>query len=1086
MSAERPYDSDFTQSEPSAHHESQLVSDETNSLQDLLRNAPSTYGSVAETNDWITVTSREPSDNLHLDGSVNTDAEDENGSTHTLPSQPPTPIDPSKIPLPVSGPPSNIALSVSRTLSTQRSCQGDRMVDSARLAPSSLEEMRPQSYKKTIKNAGKVLEHIKNGSVGQSSRHVGTSITYYDYRDDLRSDPTYIYQSGTIAALGHVPEDVQLRLILVEDLSKPVIDELGENFGINPEFFEEHLLNSGYAGGKYASPPARNWSTASFEKSYLSFRWIRPVYRLPTYFSSGDLEDLLQSSVTHFTREKSVTTEILTNIFRLDWALWTNPTTTAMVKRVCGLEERVSIWRKKLIGQETEIVIVLLDPLPEISEEHHYWTSTASRPENDENKDRKEKKKEKKKKKKMEEKDDSADDDDSSRSPSIESRQHLTPSDSERGAVGKDSDYTPHLSSVERSTYRESTSSREHSGEYDRDDDTPHHSSMEHGQYWTPPISQSTNGQNDSHDASYHSFVEPSRYWESTGSWQENGQNDGDDTPHHSFMERNRRQQSITSQEGNSENYDYDDASHYSSTEQGMYIGDLIIDEEQPQRVRDERSFAQALGWILGRERRKNFRPGKKREVLNVNLVEKKRRRDVWNKVIIEQIAPRQAVSADLDCVFQSSHSMADLQKKLQETKSTKTEICDALEMHQGPISLVRPLIRIIRQDTMTLINQLRQVLDEIDIEILDDIKMEDRLSLWRQIINRAQRELPELKDSMEPFIEFLIKLHPPNSPLEVAATELEATRDMHELWKDIDQTLLRLSKTSASVTSNMGLLESRRSIDEAHAVARLTELAFIFIPMSFAASIFGMQIEPFANPVPLSNFFVVAIVVTSFAYAMRMTMRSHWLIALKTAVKKDVRDYAARNGQPVQPRALPMLLVFRSIASRLGTIISSICKWVVQRARLLAESFWGVFGFIISFVLLNAGASAIPIGVLWTRELDSNTRVAVSIAIIFLVIATVGIPFWMRSELEFRNALPKLIMKTVRRAPWQVKMALIYVTLTATFIAVPLALIWTRPLAIGIKSGLTLGILMTVILIMLAFVLLSTSGPYRWMRFQR
>ncbi|KAJ5173766.1 Mg2+ transporter protein CorA-like/Zinc transport protein ZntB [Penicillium coprophilum] len=1118
MSAEQPYDSDFTQSESSAHPESQLVLDETNSLQDLLRNAPSIYGSAAETNDWITVTSREPSDNLHLDGSVNTDAEDENGSTHAVPSQPPTPTDPSKIPLPVSGTPSNISLSVSRTLSTQRSREGDRMVDSTRLAPSPIEEKRPQSYKKTIKNAGKVLEHIKNGSVGLSSRHVGTSITYYDYRDHLRSDPTHIYQSGTIAALGHVPKDVQQRLILVEDLSNPMIDQLGENFGINPEFFEEHLLNSGYAGGKYDSPPARNWSTASFEKSYLSFRWIRPVYRLPTYFSSGDLEDLLQSSVTHFTREKSVTTEILTNIFRLDWALWTNPTTTAMMKRVCGLEERVSIWRKKLIDQETEIVIVLLDPLPEISEEHHYWTSSASQLENDENKDQKEKKKEKKRKKKrMKEKDDSTDDDDSSRSPSIESRQHLTPSSSQRGNVGKDSGYTPHPSSVERSTYREptssrgrsgeyycddstphsssversiyreSTSSRKQSGEYHRGDDTPHHSSTEQGQYWTPPISQRTNGQNDSqYDASYHSFVEPSRYWESTGSWEENGQNDGDDTPHQSFVERNRRQQSISSQEGNSENYGDDDVSHYSSTEQRMYIEDFIIDEEQPQRVRDEKSFAQALGWILGRERRRNYRPGMKREVLNANPVEKKRRRDTRNKVIIEQIAPRQTVSADLDRIFQSSQSMADLQKKLQETKSTKTEICDALEMHQGPISLVRPLIRIIRQDTLTLINQLRQVLDEIDIEILDDIKMEDRLSLWRQIINRAQRELPELKDSMEPFIEFLIKLHPPSSPLEVAATGLEARQDMHELGKDIDQIILRLSKTSASVTSNMGLLESRRSIDEAHAVARLTELAFIFIPMSFAASIFGMQIEPFANPVPLSNFFVVAIVVTSFAYAMRMTMRSHWLIALKTAVKKDVRDYAARNGQPVQPRALPMLLVFRSIASRLGTIISSICKWVVQRTRLLAERFWGVFGFIISFVLLNAGASAIPIGVLWTRELESNTRAAVSIAIVFLVIATVGIPFWMRSEPEFRNALPKLIMKMVRRAPWQVKMALMYVILTTTFIVVPLALIWTRPLAIGIKSGLTVGILTTVIIIMLVFVLLSTSGPYRWTRFQR
>ncbi|KAJ6125563.1 Mg2+ transporter protein CorA-like/Zinc transport protein ZntB [Penicillium samsonianum] len=1047
MATGRAYDPDFSQSEPPAPPQSQLLSgDAPSSLEDLLRNGSSTYGRVSETNGLAPVASRTLGDNLNLEESVNIDAEDDNGSqpTQDRTSRPPTPIDPSTVPLPVSRPPSNISLPVSRPPSTQRPRQGDRMVDSAHVAPHAIEEMRPQPYRKTIKNAGKVLEHIKNGSVGKPSRHAKTSITYYDYRDDLISDPTHIDDSATIAALCHVPEYVQQRLIFVEDLSKPMIDMLGENFSINPEFFEEHLLNSGYVDGKYDSPPARNWSTASFEKSYISFRWIRPIYRRPTYFSSADLEDLLEDSVTHFTRGRSVTTEILTNIFRLDWGLWTDPTTTSMMKRVCGLEERVSIWRKKLINQNTEIVIVLLDPLPEISETNYSWTSAGSQRENDESKDKKKKEKRK-----------NDDDDDTSDRPSNELSEHWT-----------------------------STGSRGENGENDGDDDAPHHSSMEWSQYRTSTGSQGGNSENDSDDAPHYS-TEWSQYRASTGSQGGNSENDSDDAPHYSSTEWSQYRESTGSQGENGENNsDDDDVSHYSSTEQRMYIEELIMDEEQPQRVRDESSFARSLGWILGREKRRNFRPGKKVEVLNV-IVEKKKPK-VLNKVIIEQIAPRQAVSADLDSVFQILQSMADLQEKLQETKSTKSEICDALGMHQGPVSLLRPLVRIIQQDTMTLLNQLRQILDEIDIEILNDIKMEERLSLWRQIINRAQRELPDLRYSMEPFIEFLIKLHPLTSSLEVAAMGLEATQDMHELWKSIDHIIVRLQRTSASLASNMGLLESRRSIDEAHAVARLTELAFVFVPMSFAASVFGMQIEPFANPVPISNFFAVAVGVTSFAYLMRMTMRSHWLTALKETVRQDVRKYAARNGQPVQPRALPMLLVFRSIASRLSTIIAGICKWVVRRTRLIAEKIWGTFGFIISFFLLNGVASAIPIGVLWTRELESNVRVSVSIAIIFIVIATVGVPFWVRSKPKFRNALPKLVMERVRRAPWQVRMAFIYLILTTTFIVVPLALIWTRPLAIGIKSGLTVGIVMTVILIMLTFILLGTSGPYRSTRFHR
>jgi hypothetical protein len=199
------------------------------------------------------------------------------------------------------------------------------------------------------------LDHIKNGNVVKQSRHNRTSITYYDHINDFRCDPRQIYDAKNIALLGHAPPNVQQRLVIVEDLSKPTIDALGETFSINPEFFEEHLLNSGYAGAEYDEPPARTWKTGLLQKSYVSLRWIRPVYRLPTYFSTRDLEDLLDDSTEHFTRHGSVTTRVYTNIFRLEWSLWTDPTKTVRMKRECGLEERISIWKGKLTGRDCEI-----------------------------------------------------------------------------------------------------------------------------------------------------------------------------------------------------------------------------------------------------------------------------------------------------------------------------------------------------------------------------------------------------------------------------------------------------------------------------------------------------------------------------------------------------------------------------------------------------------------------------------------------------------------------------------------------------------------------------------------------------------
>lgn len=211
------------------------------------------------------------------------------------------------------------------------------------------------TYRKILDNAAKVLDHIKDGSVRLSSRHNRTSITFYDYSEDTMSEPRLIFTDNDISVLGHAPPSVKQRLILVEDLSESTIHALGITFSISPEFFEEHLLDSNYAGLRHNEPPARTWKTATFPKSHISFKWIRPVYRQPTYFSHRDLGDLLEESTEHFTRHGNVKTKVTSNIFRMEWGLWTDPTKTVRMVRECGLEEKVSIWKGQLRGRDTEI-----------------------------------------------------------------------------------------------------------------------------------------------------------------------------------------------------------------------------------------------------------------------------------------------------------------------------------------------------------------------------------------------------------------------------------------------------------------------------------------------------------------------------------------------------------------------------------------------------------------------------------------------------------------------------------------------------------------------------------------------------------
>jgi hypothetical protein len=321
--------------------------DARNSLDDVLRNYPLALDDIPEAIALpeSPTASSTASHELHVEGLVNNHGEGSDASRPSLEvlSQSRAPVVPSTIPLPESRPSSR------DQRHEETSVVPERAVARGRRQPTRF------AYKYILDNAGRVLDHIKNGNVVKQSRHNRTSITYYDHINDFRCDPRQIYDAKNIALLGHAPPNVQQRLVIVEDLSKPTIDALGETFSINPEFFEEHLLNSGYAGAEYDEPPARTWKTGLLQKSYVSLRWIRPVYRLPTYFSTRDLEDLLDDSTEHFTRHGSVTTRVYTNIFRLEWSLWTDPTKTVRMKRECGLEERISIWKGKLTGRDCEI-----------------------------------------------------------------------------------------------------------------------------------------------------------------------------------------------------------------------------------------------------------------------------------------------------------------------------------------------------------------------------------------------------------------------------------------------------------------------------------------------------------------------------------------------------------------------------------------------------------------------------------------------------------------------------------------------------------------------------------------------------------
>ena len=237
---------------------------------------------------------------------------------------------------------------------------------------------KKESYWKFIERLAVHLPHLQN--LRSRSRHHHMTVKSLDYVDgSLMPTKSYTHKSdsNTIkptdkaslqrALTDGITDKVQCRLIMVEDLSTEVIEILDSAFGISPEVFEEHLLNSGWRNGLYQDEEADMWNTHNMEKNYASVRWYRPIkHSLERPFSATEFNSLLGSSMSQLRRTEEVQSftpntrdmqkhrrvihkyTTTTNILRRYWSLKTNPRGKSLRGNPGLWEERATVCSKKL------------------------------------------------------------------------------------------------------------------------------------------------------------------------------------------------------------------------------------------------------------------------------------------------------------------------------------------------------------------------------------------------------------------------------------------------------------------------------------------------------------------------------------------------------------------------------------------------------------------------------------------------------------------------------------------------------------------------------------------------------------------
>lgn len=295
--------------------------------------------------------------------------------------------------------------------------------------------------------------------------------------------------------------------------------------------------------------------------------------------------------------------------------------------------------------------------------------------------------------------------------------------------------------------------------------------------------------------------------------------------------------------------------------------------------------------------------------------------------------------------------------------KSTACALEELVQSHRAQaidscatLAPLEYLLTIILHDTLTILRSIDLALTDMHASMLDDELLQLRIDFWRLVLNRFETELRHMETSVSEFARYIVGL-------EVA----KGTRTCEKL---LGQCVLQIAKvqerrriTYGSLMTAMSLVESKRGISEAESVTKLTELAFFFIPLTFAASLFSMQVKELdARTTSVGLFLGVALTITGCSYALRLIIRSSAFLSFWRRKKNEIRESTSSSS-----------------ASPIAT--TTVLRWIWNGliSYTYSSYIYPMFAIIPTAALL-AG--------LWMRSLQEGIKVGVTIALSMLLLA--------------------------------------------------------------------------------------------------
>jgi Mg2+ and Co2+ transporter CorA len=277
-------------------------------------------------------------------------------------------------------------------------------------------------------------------------------------------------------------------------------------------------------------------------------------------------------------------------------------------------------------------------------------------------------------------------------------------------------------------------------------------------------------------------------------------------------------------------------------------------------------------------------------------------------------------------------------------------------------------LFRMIHEDSHSLTDVIRESLQRIREDTLDEDLMQQRVTFWRKLFHQLNASLAELNQQLRAFKHFMSDLETPHLSASQRA-ELPSERLARDTEETLRSCLELLERSSMALLTEMQIVDSRRSIAEAESISKLTELAFVFIPLSFVASLFSMEVRELDGGVPVYVFIIAAIATVFIAYAMRLGIRSSRLIEYKSRMLVRVRATShLPSNQPI-PTGMFLTWVYTAIS------------------KSISNSSTKIFDFVAPLLLLTLAVAALtsPIVLLWLRGISMGFTIVITVLMLLL-----------------------------------------------------------------------------------------------------